>query len=339
MKNLKMKRMLRMHESYVFLAIVLLTVVVTALNSNFLTLENFFDILKSSSFIGILSIGVLVVLISGGVDISFTAVATVGEYVMAVLITRVTGNIILAFAVSMAIGLVLGMLNSLMIYYFSIPTIIVTIGNLNIFYGLLIVFSGGKWIYTLPAWFGRFAEIQLLPLTNPDGISYGLSIVTGIWILVTVITAFILRYTALGRSVYAVGGCGADKAPAVRAGINVLKVQMFVYSYMGIVAGIAGVVQALLVQTVAPNSIVGKELNVIAAVVIGGASLSGGRGTIVGTLMGVILLAVLSNGITLMRVPSYWYDVIIGLVILASVSASALQQKRKNQRAIAVEEA
>jgi simple sugar transport system permease protein len=334
-----MKRLLRRHETYVFFAVVLLTIVITALNPRFLTLENFFEIIKSYSFMGIMAIGVLVVLISGGIDISFTAVATVGEYVMAVIITRYTGNIAMAFAISIAIGIALGLVNAALIYYFNIPTVIATIGTLNVFYGLLIVFSNGRWIYTLPQWFARFAEIRVFTLLNADGIPYGLSIITVIWIIVVAIAAFVLRFTSLGRSLYAVGGCGFDKSAAQRAGINIFRVQAFVYSFMGFTAGVAGVVQALLVQTVAPNSIVGKELNVIAAVVLGGASLAGGTGTIIGTLLGVILLAILSNGLTLMRVPSYWYDVVIGLVILLSVSASALQQKRKRRRAIAVEEA
>ncbi len=333
-----MKRLLQKHESYIFLAIILLTIVITALNQNFLTLENLFDILKSYSFIGIMSVGVLVVLISGGIDISFTAVATVGQYVMAVIITKYTGNIVLAFTISIFIGILLGLINAMFIYIFNIPTIIVTIGTLNVFYGLLIVFSGGRCLYNLPEWFAKFAEIRVLTLLNANGIPYGLSIITVIWIAVIAIAAFILRFTVLGRSLYAVGGCGFDKSPAQRAGINIFRVQMFVYAFMGFTAGIAGVVQALLVQTVAPNSIVGKELNVIAAVIIGGASISGGTGTITGTVLGVMLLAILSNGLTLMRVPSYWYDVVIGLVILLSVSASALRQKKKMQRAIAVEE-
>jgi simple sugar transport system permease protein len=333
-----MRKLMQRHETYVFLAVVALTIVITALNPNFLTLENLLDIAKSYSFLGIMAIGVLVVLISGGVDISFTAVATVAEYVMAVVITRYTGNIALAFALAIAIGMLLGLVNAALVYYFKIPTIIATIGTLNVFYGLLIVFSGGKWIYTLPDWFHRFAEIRALTFFNSNGIPYGLSIVTVIWLVVVILAALILKYTVLGRSLYAIGGCGPDKAPAERAGINIFRVQVFVYTFMGFTAGAAGVVQALLVQTVAPNSIVGKELNVIAAVVLGGASLAGGTGTIVGTLLGVFLLAILSNGLTLMRVPSYWYDVVIGMVILVSVSASALQQKRKRQRAIAVEE-
>ncbi len=333
-----MRQLLHKHETYVFLAFFFLSAVITAINPSYISPENIFDLLKSYSFIGILSIGVLVVLISGGIDISFTAVATIGEYVMAVVITKYTGNIALAFAIAIVIGMLLGLVNASLIYFFNIPTVIATIGTLNIFYGLLIVFSRGVWIYTLPPWFAKFAEIRVFTLYNSNGIPYGLSIITVIWILVVVFAAVVLRFTVLGRNLYALGGCGMDKSAAKRAGINIFKIQVFVYTFIGFTAGVAGVVQALLVQTVAPNSIVGKELDVIAAVVLGGASLSGGKGTITGTLLGVALLAALSNGLTLMRVPSYWYDVSIGLVILLSVSASALQQKRKRKRAILVSE-
>lgn len=333
---MNMKRIWKMHETYVFFAIVVLSIVITAINPNFLTPENFFDLLNSYSFLGIMAIGMLVVLVSGGIDLSFTAVATVGEYVMAIIITRHGGNMFVAFLISLSIGVALGMINAVLIHFFNIPTVIATIGSLNIFYGLLIVFSGGKWIYTLPVWFRDFAQTKVIPLENAEGGTYGLATVALIWIIVIVVVAFILRRTVLGRTIYAVGGCGFDKSAAQRAGINLFRVNAFVYGLMGFLAGIAGVVQALQVQTVAPNSIVGKELNVIAAVVLGGASLAGGRGTITGTLLGVALLGVLSNGLTLMRVSSYWFDVTIGLVIVLSVSASALQQRKKHRSAVDV---
>jgi simple sugar transport system permease protein len=323
-----MKKFLGSHEAYVFLAIVILCIIITLANPSFLTLENLFDLLKSYSFIGILAIGVLLVLISGGIDISFTAVATVAMYVMAVVIIEYGGNMLTAFLIASVIGMVLGSINALIIYFFNIHSIITTIATLNIYYGLLTVFSGGKWIYALPPWFRQFAEIRVFTLTNAAGIRYGLSIITVIWFALLALAWVILRYTKIGRGLYAMGG---NPASAQRVGFNIFRLQLFVYSFMGWMAGIAGVILALLVQTVAPNSIVGKELDVLAAVVLGGASLFGGIGTLSGTLLGVALIAIMGNGLTLMRVPSYWYNVFIGLTIIISVSASAYQHRRRKK--------
>jgi simple sugar transport system permease protein len=315
-------------------AVVLFSAVITLVNPAFLTLENLLDLLKAYSFLGILATGVTVVLISGGIDISFTAIATVGMYAMAVLSNQYGGNMLTAFLIAGGIGMALGSINALVTYAFNIPSIITTIATLNIYYGILTVVSGGRWIYTLPDWFRSFAEIDVLTFTRPDGGKYGLSIVTLIWFVVLVVTWLILNRTTLGRGIYAMGG---NMTSARRAGFNIFRQQLFVYAYMGLLAGIAGVVQLLLVQTAAPNSIVGKELDVIAAVVLGGASLAGGTGTLLGTVLGVALLAVLSNGLTLMRIPSYWYNVLIGLVIIASVSVSAYRRRLRHRKSIVVE--
>lgn len=329
-----MKKLLARHETYIFLVIVIFSIVITAINPSFLTLENLFDLLKSYSFMGILAIGVLFVLISGGIDISFMATATVAMYVVAIVLTRFGGNILLCFVIAMSIGIVLGMINASIIYFFSIPSIITTIATMNIYYGLLTVLSGGKWIYGLPAWFREFAELRVFSLTNAEGITYGISIITAIWFAVLVLAWFILRYTMLGLGIYAMGG---NLASARRVGFNLLHLHLFVYSFMGMLAGIAGMIIALLVQTVAPNQIVGKELDVIAAVVLGGASLAGGIGTLLGTMLGVALIAILGNGLTLMHVPSFWYNVFIGLVILISVSVTAYRRLKREKRMVTVE--
>lgn len=329
-----MKKLLKYHETYLVIIIILLSAVITSRNSNFLTAENMFDLLKSNSFTGILAIGVLFVLISGGIDISFAATATVAEYIMAVVIINMGGNIITAILISVVIGSILGFINGLLVYNFRIPSIITTIATMNIYYGLLTFITGGKWIYSLPDWFRNFAQIRLLTFYNVNGAAYGLSIITFIWIIVIIAAVFILRFTVLGRSIYAAGG---DRKAAVRAGINVFFTETFVYTLMGFLAGLAGVVQALLVQTVAPNSIVGKELNVIAAVVLGGASLAGGRGSVTGALLGVALLAILKNGLTLMAVPPVWYEFFVGVVILVSIGFSSWQTKKKSQNTSVIE--
>lgn len=329
-----MKKFFSQHEAYVLLVIILLSIVITVINPSFLTLENLFDLLKSYSYLGIFAIGVLFVLISGGIDISFSATATVAMYAMAVYLLRPDNNIFLAFLIPAVIGILLGMINACIIYFFNIPSIITTIATLNIYYGILVVLSGGKWLYGFPTWFRDFAELRVLTLTNAEGTHYGVSIITAIWLAVTLIGWLILRFTLLGRGIYAMGG---NPASARRVGFNILYLQLFVYSFMGLMAGIAGMVQALLVQTVAPNSIVGKELDVIAAVVLGGASLTGGSGTVLGTVLGVALIAILSNGMTLMRIPSIWYNVVIGLVVIISVSFSVYRRRQREKRNILVE--
>ncbi|OQY52021.1 MAG: sugar ABC transporter permease [Desulfobacteraceae bacterium 4572_89] len=331
-----MKKLFKYHETYLVIIIIFLSFIITSVNSNFMTAENMFDLLKSNSFIGILAIGTLLVLISGGIDISFAAIATVSQYVMALVIINIGGNIFTALMVAVLVGTILGMMNGVLVYNFRIPSIIATIATMNIYYGLLIVFTGGKWIYSLPDWFRNFAEIRLLTFHTSGGLPYGLSVVTFIWILIIIAAVVILNYTLLGRSIYALGG---DRKSCLRIGFNIFFTETFVYSFMGLVAGIAGVVQALLIQTIAPNAIVGKELDVIAAVVLGGASLTGGKGSIFGALLGVALLAILRNGMTLMAVPAVWFEFLVGIVIIVSVGFSSYQQKLKSHKTSIIETA
>jgi simple sugar transport system permease protein len=329
------KRLLKRNEVYLLFVIIGLSIMLSIVNPNFLTLENLFDILRSYSFMGILAVGVLVVLLSGGIDISFTANATVAQYVMAyLLVNNLEMNIFLAILIPCVIGIALGGINASLIYFLNAPPIIITISTLNVYFGVLQFISGGKWLYNFPVWFRNFSKVSVIKLVNPDGIPYGLSILTIIWVAIIVCTFFILRYTTLGRKIYALGG---NTEAAKRSGLNVLQLQMFVYCFMGFLAGAASIIQALLAQTVAPNAIMGRELEVIAAVVLGGASLAGGSGSLIGTLLGVSLIATITNGLTLMRVSSYWQNVFIGLIIIISVSITALQRKAVARRVAAVD--
>lgn len=329
-----MKKVFKYHETYLVIILVLLSFIITSVNSNFLTAENMFDLLKSNSFVGIMAIGTLLVLVSGGIDISFAAIATVSEYVMALVTINLGGNIFTALAVAILVGTTLGMINGVLICRFHIPSIITTIATMNIYYGFLIVFTGGKWLYSLPEWFRNFAEIRLLTFHTHEGIAYGLSIVTFIWILVIITAVIILKYTLLGRSIYALGG---DRKSSLRIGFNLFLTETFVYSFMGFLSGVAGVVQALLIQNVAPNSIVGKELDVIAAVILGGATLTGGKGSVFGALLGVALLAVLRNGMSLMAIPAVWFEFLVGVVILVSVGFSSYQNKQKSHKTAVID--
>jgi simple sugar transport system permease protein len=325
-------RFLKSSEFYLFLVIAGLMALLTVFTEDFFSVENLFDVLMSYSFLGVMAVGLMVVLISGGIDISFTATATVAQYVMATTLIRHGGGWWLAFLIPIGIGITLGAVNALLVYSLRVHSIIITIATLNIFYGLLIFLTGGKWIYNFPDWFAR--GLSLFAFTTAGGKTYSFSLSIIVLVGAVAITGFILNKTAMGRRIYAMGG---NPEAAKRMGFNLLGLHLFVYCYMGFLAGIAGLVQAQLVQTVAPNSIVGRELEVVAAVVLGGASLAGGAGTLLGTVLGVALIAIMSNGLTLMGISSYWHQVVIGLIILASVSITAFNRKREEKRHAGIE--
>ena len=219
------------------------------------------------------------------------------------------------------IGVLLGLVNALLVNRLRVPSIIITISTLNIFYGLLLWLSKGVWLYDFPPWFEK--GVMLFKYTDADGYDYGLGLPLLTMIAVVLLTAFIMNFTTVGRKIYAMGG---NRESASRVGFSVLRLQLFVYGYMGLMSGAAGVVQAWTVMTVAPDSLLGYELTVLAAVVLGGTSLIGGRGTLTGTLLGVILLAVMQNGLNLLGVSSYWQTLITGAIIVVSISVTAWSQ-------------
>ncbi len=161
-----MKKILKTHEFCVFAVIVILSTAITIINPNFLTLENGLDLLKSYSFMGVLAIGILFVLISGGIDISFAATATIAEYIMAVVCIKLGGNMFSALLIASFSGIALGAFNGFLISKYRIPPIITTIATMNLYYGLLTVLTGGKWIYALPSWFRSFADIRIFTLVS-----------------------------------------------------------------------------------------------------------------------------------------------------------------------------
>jgi simple sugar transport system permease protein len=324
---------LKRHEFYLFVIILFLSVVITVFNRSFTTLENILDLLKIYSFIGILATGVFVVLLSGGIDLSFTAVATVSMYLMGSYMLSFEGNLSMAILIALSVGAMLGAINALLVHFLRIQTIIITLGTLNVYWGSLMFLSGGRDIYNLPTWFRNFAKFNLVQWTSENGSVYGLSIFILMWIAVLLMTWAILKYTMIGRGVYSLGG---GLQAACRAGFNIIKINFFTYCYAGLIASIASIVHVGLVDQIAPHSIVGKELVVIAAVILGGASLVGGSGTLLGTVLGVILIAVIGNGLTLMRVSSYWQGIFTGFILLVGIYIISYRRRVREKEIVRV---
>lgn len=311
-------------ELWLGLVVLGMVVVLTALRPNFLSVQNILEMMNATAFNGILVSGLLVVLIAGGIDISFAAVASVAQYA-ALTVANATGagwgEIV---AIAGAIGLGLGLLNGILVSTLGIASIIVTIATQSVIYGILLTVTRGQDIFTLPAWFGD--GVDLFVTTDAKGNVYAISL--QIWALVLAFAGawFLLNRTRFGRQVFALGG---NPEAARRVGFGTTRLNLLVYGYMGLVAGLASLVQAQYTQSVSPTALVGRELEVVAAAVLGGASLDGGHGSVLGAILGLALVVIMKNGLALLGVSSYWTDFFTGLVIVAAVAGMAARARRR----------
>lgn len=319
------------NETLVLLVVVAFCTLTTAVDPAFFSLPTLFDLLRNSIVTGIFAIGVLVVLISGGIDVSFTAIAAFAMYSTTLMLTRLGIDVPWygAFALSVLVGTGLGLLNAVFIAGFRLPTLIVTLGTLSVIRGFLLTFVGSQLISNVPPGMRDFSRLIMLRGTTSEGYFYSLPWAFAALVLVVGGTWFLLQRTLLGRQIFAIGG---STESARRIGVNVRGVQVFVYAYVGALSGLAGIIHASLARVANPFDLVGLELSVIAAVVLGGARLTGGYGTIAGTLLGVALIVLVSNSLILLGIPSTWQSVVIGALILVGTGLPAYQGKRAAAR-------
>ncbi|MFW6137819.1 MAG: ABC transporter permease [Spirochaetota bacterium] len=329
------RRAFRTNEFYLFLVLVAFSMTLTIINPAFFSLENLFDLIRSSAGMAVLAIGVFLVLLSGGIDVSFTAIAIAGQYVSVnALIALGVDNLYLALLISCSLGIALGSINALLISIFEIPTLIATLGTLNVFHGALLAFVGTKAVNVgqMPDCFKAFGAEEIVTITAADGSTYGLSIYFYVVIAVVAVSWVILRYTMLGRGIYAIGG---NREAAKRAGFNIVGTQFFIYCYVGFLAGLMGVMHVSVIRYSNLMYIVGTELSVIAAVVLGGARITGGSGSILGTILGVAMIVILEKNLVLMGLSSYWHQFFVGLIIIIGVSTTYYQSKLRSRRTLA----
>jgi simple sugar transport system permease protein len=320
------------NETLVAVVILGFCVLAALSDPGFLSVATLTDLLRNGIVLGIFAVGVFVVLVSGGIDVSFTAVAAFTMYV-----TAMTLNALMpwmpwwgALAFGMGVGGLLGAINGVLIAGFGLPTLIVTLGTLSVFRGFMLTFIGQKQITTLPPGMRAFGRMMVIRGENADGSFYSLHAAFVVTVLVVVLTWFILNRTMLGRAIYAIGG---SVESARRIGINVRGVQFFVYVYVGVLAGLAGTIHASMARVANPFDLVGLELSVIAAVVLGGARLAGGYGTLTGTILGVALIVLVRNSLIVLGIPSTFQSIAIGLLILIGTGLPAWQARRAAARA------
>jgi simple sugar transport system permease protein len=320
------------NETLVALVIVAFCVVATISDPNFFSVTTLSDLLRASIVLGILAVAAMLVLVSGGIDVSFTAVAVSAMYMTTVFTLAVWPEMPwpLIFLISIGIGALLGAINGIFIAGFGLPTLIVTLGTLSVFRGFLLTFVGSQRISDLPPEMRGFSRLMIVRGDTPGGDFYALPWAFAGLVIAVVLTWFILHRTMLGRSIFALGG---SVESARRIGINVRRTQFFVYVYVGALSGLAGIIHGAMSRMADPFSLVGQELSVIAAVVLGGARLIGGYGTLTGTLLGVALIVLVQNSLIVIGIPSTWQSVAIGLLILIGTGVPAWQAKRAAARA------
>jgi simple sugar transport system permease protein len=309
------RRLSRNHEAALLVVTLVVCLIFAARTPWFLTVPNWVDLIESYSVTMVLALGLFVVLVSGGIDISFMAVASVAQFLTAYAATKYGLPAFAALPLGLAVGLALGALNATLIHVLKVTSIIITISTMSAYFALLMYFTEGKSIYNLPDWWGtritlfewRTAADELVRITLP----------IAVMCVAAVLTWALMRRTTAGRQLYAMGG---NPEAARRIGVNIGAMHYLAYGYLGVMAAAAGLLQAHRVGESVPNAMYGQELNVLAACVLGGASLNGGIGTVPGVLLGVLLLAILQNGLNLMGVSPYFFQIIIGAVILISTS-------------------
>lgn len=291
----------------------------------FATLQNLFDLLNASAVNMIFALGLLVVLLIGGIDISFSVAASVVQYVaVTVLMAMGGGNWLFGIVLALAIGAGLGLFNATLIRGFRVVSIIITIATFNLYFGLLMYLTGGRSIYIIPDWLDT--RINVISIETEGGLAR-LALPVAVAALIAVITWFLLNRTGFGRQLV---GYGSNPDAAQRSGVSGWKVHMFAYGWLGAMAGLAGMMQVHIVREVVPNALYGREFDVLAAAVLGGAILGGGRGSVVGVILGVLLLALVQNGLNLLGVSPYAFKIVGGAIILLAVTGINFSRLRHN---------
>ncbi len=386
-----MRKILRQHEFYAALLLITVIIGISLANPAFYSPGNIFSLAKSSIVLGIFALGTLLVLISGGIDISFPAIAMFAMYLTSrnisglkntawveatVVLLMLAGlaagiattltftrppkilgwligllglaaflflaqrylgkpardtSIYTIFALAMAMGAGLGCINAALIGLFRLPTFVVTLGTASAFAGFVPNMVGTQVNYNIPAAMIALSRWEVVRIDLASGGRAGLSGALFIFAGFALLTAFILRKTMLGRSLYALGG---DPVSAERLGLKVKSLKFFVFPFVGMLAGAAGIIHSSFMRNARPTDIVGTELNVIAAVVLGGAGIGGGRGTVVGTIIGVIFVTIINNSLILMGIPSYWQKVTTGAIVILAIGLPALAKRRQDKEAL-----
>jgi len=297
--------LIRRRESAILLALIVIMVVIGLVESNFLSGSNLYLVSRQISFVAIVAVGQLFVILTGGIDLSVGSIMALAGMAAAWCMERGVPPLP-SVLIGCGVGLTMGTINGALIAYVRIAPFIVTLGMLSFASGLVLGITKGWPITDIPESFLWLAQDDFL----------GLAVPVWITLLVAMAAHVALTYTAFGRRTYAIGG---NEQATFLSGINVNRIKFSVYTISALCASIAGIILVARFNSAQADTGKGWELDAIAAVVIGGTSLAGGSGSVLGVLIGACIMGVIKNGLVLMRVSSYWQTAIIGVIIVLAV--------------------
>lgn len=322
----KVKQFLTSNEIIVAFMIIGLSILIGVVNPIFFGPQTGISLVRAMLVTLIFAIAEMIVIVSGGIDVSFPAVASIALYAtISVMNTFNINSALFAFVMAGAIGLAFGALNAVLIAKVKIPPLIATLGVSSLVNGATLAFIGPKDISKIPANVDRLSQAFIYTYVNPQGIKYALTILVLIPIVIYIVAYILLKHTMLGRGIYAVGG---DKNAARIAGFNITKIQFVVYMLSGLLAGIGGMTYTILMRQASPQVLMGSEMMVIAAVVIGGTRITGGHGSVLGTILGVTLIALVQNNLIMLGISSHFQTFIVGLIIVIGTVIASIRVKR-----------
>ncbi|MGI6851428.1 ABC transporter permease [Mesorhizobium sp. 1B3] len=329
--NSRLSRLLATPQGVVFMTALTFAIVLGFLNPAFFSAASLIDILRNSLVTGIFALGVMMVLASGGIDVSCTAIGAFSMYATMKIVLGLDVDVPIFgfFLLSALIGAGLGLFNGLLIGGLGLPTLIVTLGTLSLFRGALLTFLGTTYITAVPREIISFSRQVLVRLENAAGQMVSLPRSFLVFAGIAAVVAIVMNLTLFGRKIYAIGG---SEEAAERIGIKIKQVKVMIYVLAGAIAGLAGMTHVTLSRMANPFDLVGMELNVIAAVVLGGARITGGHGTVTGTLLGVFVITMINTTLLMAGVPSFWQKVVIGCLIVVGTGLPIVIERVSRHR-------
>jgi ribose transport system permease protein len=297
-----------------FLTLIALFIILSIASPNFLTTTNLSTVVRQTAVINIMALGMTLIIISGGIDLSVGSILALGGLLGTMAMEKQMG-IAAGMIVGLLTGTACGAVNGSLITWLRINPFIVTLGTMGIFRGLALVISNGLPVHDVPASFSYLGA----------GVLLGVPFVLWILLFCAIAMHILLEHTRLGRYAFSIG---SNPDAAFYAGVPVALITISVYSIAGLLTGLSGMIEASRLMTGQPTGGQGYELQAIAAVVIGGGSLRGGEGSVIGTLVGAFIMGLLSNGSDLLGINPYWQQAIIGAIIILAVSVDEFRKRR-----------